>query len=129
MKSIANVVKLAVFFFPEEPHPCLRTHGRMIRLRWEVHALCGKPSDRSNIWVSELPVCHSERLPGRARLLFAPLASHANLPVSLRRHQQTLYDFSPSEPLCSSRPLLSKLPSPPFFYSKHISDCAKMLTR
>lgn len=89
----------------------------MIGLGREVRALCGKPSDRSNIWVSELPVYQSERLPGRAWLLFAPLASHANLPVSLHRHQHFPYDFSLSEPFCSSRPLLSKLPNPsPHFY-------------
>lgn len=42
-----------------------------------------KWSDRSNGWVNKLPVCQSERVPARARPLFAPLASHANLPVNL----------------------------------------------
>lgn len=90
-KSFANVVKSCCFL----PPPLQRrgsslpvgARGRVIGPGREVHALCGKPCDRSSIWVSELPVCQSERLPGRPRPPFAPLASHANLPVSPHPYQ------------------------------------------
>lgn len=53
-----------------------------------------KWNDRGNGWVNKLPVCQSEGVPTRAWPLFAPLVTHANLPVNIRTY--TILNFPQS---------------------------------
>lgn len=55
------------------PGGCLLVH---------LYAKSKKIIDRGIGWVNKLPVCQSDKVPLRVRLHWAPLATHANLPVS-----------------------------------------------
>lgn len=54
-----------------------------------LNARTEKWNDRGKGWVNKLPVCQSERVSMRPWPFFAPLVTHANLPVNLHLHVET----------------------------------------